>query len=53
MEYNDTEVTARLGESECIDEFRFAVKPLLNKLTDKEFQEVTQELWNEYWSEHI
>ena len=45
------EVVARLGESESLQEFRFAVRPLYQKLTEKHFNKVTEELWNSYWTE--
>ena len=69
------EVVARLGESETIEEFRFAVRPFkptilssplfpnanheyyCNKMQslkhDKAYNDITLEMWNEYWSKYL
>ena len=45
------EVVARLSESESLLEFRFSVRPLYHKLTEKHFNNVTEEIWNSYLTE--
>ena len=59
------EVVARLGESETIQEFRFAVRPFkptilssplfpnakASDMHDKTFNAITLEMWNEFWYE--
>lgn len=67
------EVVARLGESETIQEFRYAVRPFKPTIMssplfpsaraegsiepslkhDEEYNAITLEMWNEYWSEHL
>ena len=60
------EVVARLGESETIQEFRYAVRPFkptimssplfpnakASDMHDETYNAITLEMWNEYWSEH-
>ena len=67
------EVVARLGESETIQEFRYAVRPFKPTILssplfpnpraegsiepslqhDEDYNAITLEMWNEFWSEYL
>ena len=61
------EVVARLGESETLQEFRFAVRPFkptilssplfpnakASDMHDETYNAITLEMWNEYWDKYL
>lgn len=61
------EVVARLGESESLQEFRFAVRPFkptilssplfpnakASDMHDETYNAITLEMWNEYWDKYL